>query len=233
MSVTRNARRIVAVVSVAAFAASAAWGQQSGSLDALTQQMVSLVLAHNPTIVSRQRIVDESRQLPDRAAGLAVPGVSFGAGVSVYNPTTNAFSLLPSVTVGLSLSLNDPARDMSILKMKEEKETAWQALQEAKDAALAALFSTVRDILKLKSQGKNLADLGSYLRDFSAVAESQGSSQSVSPDKLWDLRQRIADLQTQLDTLDADLETTMMESAMSLGGDAWQELLGLLRQLGA
>jgi hypothetical protein len=216
---------------MAVIAVSTAGSQENAPGDQLMQQMVSLVLAHNPILVSRQRLMDESRRIPDRSPGFAIPGLSVSAGVYTWNPYTNAFSILPSVTVGLSLSFDDPARELNILKMKEEKEAAAQALQEAKDTALATLFSRIRDILKLKSQGKHLTELRGYLRDYSALAESQRSAQSLSPDKLWDLRGRIADVETQLDTLEGQIETTMMETAMSLGGDGWQELLGLLRQL--
>ena len=226
----RNVRAAAAVLVLAA--ATAAGAQDIGSRDQLIQKMAALIAAHNPILMSQQRIVDEAQRLPDRAAGFSIPGMSVGAGFYTLNPYTNAFALLPSVTLGLNFSFNYPARELTILKMKEEKELAKQGWETARDTALATLFSKVRDILKMKSEGKNLKALRSYLQDSSVLAAAQRSEQAVSPDKLWELKERLADLDTQLDTLDGQLDTTMTETAMSLGGDAWQELLGLLRQLG-
>jgi hypothetical protein len=230
MMSTCTARKVLAAVLLAA--AAAAWTQDKDHGDLLLQKMVTLVVTHNPTLISQQRLADSAQRIPDRRAGFTIPGMSLSAGLYTWNPFTDTLALLPSVTVGLSFSFNDPARDLSILKVKEEKELARQGWETARDTALATLFSRVRDILKMKSQGKNLTALRSYLQDYSALADRQRSEQSISPDKLWDLRARIADLDTQLDTLDGQIETTMMETAVSLGGEAWQELLALFRQLG-
>ncbi len=228
-----SSRKVLVAALLALLRASAAWTQDTDNGDLLLQKMVSLVVAHNPLLVSQQRIVNEAQRIPDRAPGVAVPGMNVSAGLYTWNPIANAFGILPSVTVGLNFSFADPARDLTILKTTEEKELAKQGWETARDTALATLFSKVRDILKLKSQGKNLQALRSYLHDYSLLADSQRTEQAVSPDKLWDLRGRIADIDTQLDTLDGQLQTMTMETAMSLGGDAWQELLALLRQLGS
>jgi hypothetical protein len=225
-----TARKVLAVALLVA--AVAAWAQDKDGGDPLMQKMVTLVATHNPILLSQQRLADSAQRIPDRRPGFTIPGMTVNAGLYTWNPFTNSFSLLPSVTFGLSFSFNDPARDLSIIKVKEEKELARQGWETARDTALATLFSRVRDILKMKSQGKNLTALRSYLRDYSALADRQRSEQSISPDKLWDLKARIADLDTQLDTLDGQMETTMMETAVSLGGDAWQELLALFRQVG-
>jgi hypothetical protein len=225
------ARKVFAAVLLTL--ASGAWTQDKDHGDLLMQKMMTLVMAHNPILVSQQRLADSAQRFPDRAAGFAIPGMSLNAGLYTWNPFTDTLSLLPSVTFGLSFSFNDPARELAILKMKQEKELARQGWETARDTALATLFARVRDILKMKSQEKNLAALRSYLQDYSALADRQRSEQSISPDKLWDLRARITDLDTQLDTLDGQIETTMMETAVSLGGDAWQELLALFRELGA
>ncbi len=228
-----NSRMVLVAALFALLGASAAWTQDTDHGDLLLQKMVSLVIAHNPLLASQQRIVNEAQRIPDRAAGFTVPGMNVSAGLYTWNPYTGVFSLLPSVTFGLSFSFSDPTRELTILKVSEEKELAKQGWETARDTALATLFSKVRDILKLKSQGKNLQVLRSYLHDYSVLADARRTEQAISPDKLWDLRGRIADIDTQLDTLDGVLETTTMEVAMSLGGDAWQELLALLRQLGA
>jgi len=233
MMSTPVARKALTSVLLALLAAAAARAGDADHGDLLLQKMASLVTAHNPILVSQQRIVDQAQRIPDRVAGFTVPGVNLTAGLYTWNPYTNAFALLPSVTFGVGLSFDDPSRELTILKVKEEKELAKQGWETARDTALATLFSKVRDIVKLKSQGKNLQALRGYLHDYSALADSQRTEQSISPDKLWDLRERISEVDTQLDTLDGQIETAMLETAMSLGGDAWQELLGLLRQLGA
>ena len=229
----RKARWTFAAAVLALLAGPSAWAQDNARGDPLVQKMVTLVVAHNPILLSQQRLVDEAQRIPDRAAGFAISGMNLGGGVYTLNPYTGAPGFLPSVTLGLNLSFSDPARELNILKMKQEKELARQGWETARDTALATLFSRIREILKLKSQGKNLQALRSYLHDYSVLADTQRTEQAISPDKLWDLRERISDIDTQLDTLGGQLETTMMEAALSLGGDAWPELLALLRQLGS
>jgi hypothetical protein len=227
-----KARKMLAAAALLLLAASMGGAQNDAQGDPLVQKMVTLVVAHNPILLSQQRLVAEAQRIPDRAAGFSISGMNLGGGAYTLNPYTGAPGFLPSLTLGLTFSFSDPARELNILKMKQEKELARQAWETARDAALASLFSRVREILRLKSQGKNLQVLRGYLHDYSVLADTQRSEQAISPDKLWDLRQRISDIDTQLDTLDGQLETTMMEAALNLGGDAWPELLALLHQLG-
>jgi hypothetical protein len=223
---------LIAAAALVWMTASAAWSENLDHGEQLLQKMVTLVTVHNPNLLSQRRLVDETQRLPDRAPGWTIPGMNLNAGLYTWNPLTGVPALLPSVSLGFSVSFSDPGRELDILKMKQEKELARQGWETARGTALAALFNRVRDILKLISQGKNLRALRSYLHDYSVLADRQRSEQSVSLDKLWELQERISDIDTQLDTLDGQRETTMMEAALSLGGDAWEELLALFRQLG-
>ncbi len=224
--------KIFATLTVALLTATpAAWTQERAASDGLMRKMAALVLTHNPILLSQSRLIEEGRRIVEPGDGFAIPGMTLGAGLGIWNPYTNSFAVTPSVTFGLSFSFSDPTRGLNVLKIKEEKELAKQQWETAKNTTLAQLFSKIRDIQKLKSQGRNLASLKKYLEDYSSVAQSQRIEQAIGPDKLWELKERLTNLDIDLQTLDGQLETTMLETAMSLGGDAWEDLLQLLREL--
>jgi hypothetical protein len=207
------------------------WSQAKETADGLYQKMTAVVLQYNPALLSLDELVQESRRLKEPGVGLSIPGMSFGATAGFWNTYTNSPGFAPSITAGLSLSFNDPARALNVYRIRQEKEKAKQDWESAKNAALSELFSKVREIQKLKSRGRNLVALQKYLQDYNLAAKTQGGDPTIGPDKMWDLMERLTNVQTDLDTVDGQLETTMMETAMRLGGSAWQDLLQLLRQI--
>jgi hypothetical protein len=205
--------------------------QEQSKSDPLIGDIVSLVIAHNPTLQSFQRSIRESSEVQVPGDGLSVPGVSFDTGLTFLNPFSGSFSVAPSVSIGLSLSFGDPARSLDILQLKQEKEKALREYESAKNEILAELFSKIRDISTIRARQRNLTQLRQYLEDYSSAAEAQRIAQSIAPDKLWDLKERIIDLRIELESMTAGLDSTLRETAMQFGGDAWEDLLGLLGRL--
>ncbi len=198
---------------------------------AIIQRMMAIVLEHNPALVSAQRLVEESRRLPRQELAFLVPGVNVGAGFGTWDPLTNTYGFRPYVSLGLSFDFSDPARALNAYRIEEAREKAGQDRETSRVAALSLLFSKIREIGKLQSQSKSQRALKKYLEDFSSVMETQSFAQTMGPEKLWDLKERLANLETDLQAADGQIQSLMVETAMSLGGDAWEELLALLRQL--
>lgn len=211
--------------------APAAWTQAREAETTLYEKMVSLVLVNSPVLVSQNRLVEESARIKEPAGGLSIPGLNLGASVGLWDPDSNTPAFVPSVSLGMDLNFSDPTRALSIYRITQEKEKARQDWENAKNAVLTELFDKVREIQKLKSQAVSMLALQKYLKDYSLAARTQGGDAAISPDKMWDLMERLANVQTELDTTSSQLETIMMETAMRLGGSAWKDLLALLRQI--
>jgi outer membrane protein TolC len=225
-------RKLLALVAVlAAELSSPVWIEAQIRDNEITQKIIDLVLTHNPTLLSRARIVEQARNMGEPGYGLSIPDMNISASLGFFNPTTNLFALNPSVGIGLSISFSDPARQLDVLKIKEEKESAKQEYEKARNEILSTLFSKIRELSRLRSQKKNLKDLLSYLEDYSKAAEAQRMQQSIGLDKLWDLKARITDLRIEMETLAAETDTLLQETAMGIGGDSWEEILSLLMQL--
>jgi hypothetical protein len=205
--------------------------QAEGQGAAIVQKMMAIVLAHNPVLTSAERLAKESDGIPRQDLAFLIPGVSVGAGFGAWNPQTNTYVFVPNLTLGLTFSFSDPTRTMNIFRIQEAKEKAKQDWEISRVTALSLLFSKIREIVKLQSQVKSHSALKKYLEDFSSVAETQSFAQTMGPEKLWDLKERLATLQADLQAADGQIQSLMLETAMSLGGDAWEELLALLRQL--
>jgi hypothetical protein len=211
--------------------AASAWPQAQGQTDGLIKKMVAVILEHNPALVSQNELILESQRLQEPGTGFAVPGMNLGAAVGLWDPDTNSLTFVPSVSLGVSFSINDPARALNVYRIRQEKEKAKQDWESSKNAALSELFSKIREIEKLKSQGRNLLALQKYLKDYSSAAQAPRGETAIGPDKLWDLMERLTNIDIELETVNSQLDTIMMETAMRLGGSAWEELLLLLRQL--
>ena len=197
----------------------------------IIQKMMAIVQAHNPVLTSAGRLAAESEKLPRQDLAWLIPGVSVGAGFGTWNPQTNTYAFVPNLTFGLSFSFTDPTRALNTFRIQEAKEKSKQDLETARVTALSLLFSQIREIAKVQTAVKSHRALKKYLEDFSAVAETQTFGQSLGPDKIWDLKERLANLDADLLAADGQIQSLMLETAMSLGGDSWQELLDLLRQL--
>ncbi len=213
------------------FIAAAAWTQVQAQGDGLLGQIAAVIMENNPVLVSQRELIRESGRLPEPGTAFAVPGMTLGTGVALWNPDTDSLAFIPSITLGMSFSINDPARVLDVYRIRQEKEKARQDWENSKNAALSELFTKVREIYRLKSQGRNMLALRKYLKDYAAAAQSQRGELAVSPDTLWDLMERLTNIDIELETSNSQLETIMMETAMRLGGNAWEELLRLLRQL--
>jgi hypothetical protein len=236
MIASTDAAGIRAIVKISAITfflliTAAVWPQVQPQAEGLLGEIVAVIMENNPVLVSQSELIQESERLPEPGTTFAVPGMTLGTGVALWNPDTNSLAFIPSITLGMSFSMNDPARVLNVYRIRQEKEKARQDWEGSKNAALSELFSKIREIYRLKSQSRNLLALRKYLRDYAAAAQSQRGELAVGPDKLWDLMERLTNIDIELETANSQLETIMMETAMHLGGNAWEELLRLLRQL--
>jgi outer membrane protein TolC len=213
---------------------SMSWAQADTPANELILAMIRIVLDHNPTLASQQVLVRESANLPEPPSAFALTGVSVTGATSFWDPDTNTFRLFPALTIGTTFSLSDPTRLLNTYNLKKEREQARQEYEKIRTSLISDVISTVKAILGLGTKAESLAKLKAYLEDYSDLVEKQVRAGTAAPDpeKLWDLKERIVSIATEMEDVENELRTTRLEAAMRLGGDAWEQLLDLLMQLG-
>jgi outer membrane protein TolC len=211
------------------------WGQINAAQNETILAMIRVVLENNATLASQEALVRESQKLPELRSTFVLTGISFSAATSVWDPGTNTFRFFPALTIGTSLSLSDPARLLNSYNLKKEREGAKQEYQKIRNSLIADLMSAVVEIMKLYSRRDSLAKLKVYLEDYSELIEKQVRAGVGAPelDKLWNLKERIITLEADLKDVEDQLGTKRLETATSLGGEAWRELLDLMARLDA
>jgi outer membrane protein TolC len=214
----------------------AGWGQANPAQPPQSEvilSMIRVVLENNPTLSSQQTLIREGQKLPELRSRFALTAINLSAATAVWNPDTNTFQLYPAFTVGTSLSLSDPARILNSYNLKKERENARQEYQKIRSTLIADLMSAVGEIMKLYNRRESLAKLKVYLEDYSNLIEKQVRAGVSGPelDKLWELKERIINLEADLKDVEDQLSMKMLQTAMSLGGEAWQELLDLMARL--
>jgi outer membrane protein TolC len=232
-----SSRKILAGILASAIllftAGSVSWGQVNPAQNEIIQAMVRIVLENNPTLSSQQTLVREGQKLPELRSRVVLTGINFTAGTSIWNPDSNSFQLYPAFTIGTSLSLSDPARILNGYNLKKEREGAKQEYQKIRNTLIAELLDAVGEIMKLYGRRDSLEKLKVYLEDYSDLIEKQVRAGVGAPelDKLWTLKERIINLEADLKDVENQLSTKRLQTAMSLAGDAWQELFDLMARL--
>ena len=86
-------------------------------------------------------------------------------------------------------------------------------------------------IAKLRNQGENLEELKSFLERRQDSLEKQVKAGIKQPAVLFDLTERL--MQANLETKNAarEGEILRLETAISLGGTKWEDLLALLNKV--
>jgi hypothetical protein len=216
-----------------ALVATTAWAQVDSARDQLIQQMLQVVLDNNPALASREELLRETENLRPSRSRVALSGVNFSFASSVWDPDTSSFRFYPAATLGASLSIADPARALNSYNLAKARTEARLEQQELKNALIKDLLSTVRELLKLAGHRESLEKLKAYLQDYSDLIDKQVRAGAASPElaKLWDLKERLLDVEAEIGDAGNQLDTMRLEAALRLAGDSWGELLELFSRL--
>jgi hypothetical protein len=208
-------------------------GQSPPQSSEILERMIPIVMENNPTLASQNELVRASSGFPKRGPTFALTTLNVTAGTSYWDLSVGSFRFVPSLTAGVSFSIGDPVRIMSYYNLKAEREQARQQYLKIKDSAVADLFASAREILKLKSQGRSLQKLKTYLEEYTDLIERQVKAGVTQPatDQLWALKERAIGIETEIRDVDDQLNTKKIEAAMRLAGEAWRDLLALFEQL--
>jgi len=199
--------------------------------DALIQQMIRIVLENNPTLESQRKLVLTGERIPVAQPRFSVSGASVSVGSTFWNADTQTFEVTPGATLGLSFSFADPARALTRYNLEKAKTEARGQLEETRNGLVKALLDEVSELVKLDNKQRSLRELQAYLEDLSDAIEKQGKAGIVETDKLWDLRERIMGIRSDVRDAENQLKILRLQTARTLGGPAWSDLLDLLERL--
>ncbi len=207
-------------------------GATPGGRD-LLDRMIRIVMDNNPTLQSQQALVRTGEGVALPRSRFSLSSASVNVGSTFWNADTNTFEVTPGATLGFAFSFADPARALSGYNLEKAKADAKAQLEATRNDLVKALLDGVGEIVKLDNKRKSLKDLQAYLEDLADAIEKQGKAGIVETDKLWDLRERI--MGTRSDARDAEnqLEILKLQTARTLAGPGWQDLLALLERLTA
>jgi outer membrane protein TolC len=200
--------------------------------EALLEEMIRIVVENNPTLESQRELVLKGEGIPVAHSRLTLSGASVGLASTFWSADTGTFEFTPGATLGLSFAFADPARALSRYNLEREKAEARRRLEETRNGLIGELLDGVAELVSLDNKKGSLRDLQAYLEDLGDAIERQGKAGIVEPDKLWDLRERIMGIRAEVRDVENRLQIVRLQTARTLGGPAWQNLLDLLARLG-
>ncbi len=197
----------------------------------LLDRMIRIVLDNNPTLQSQQTLVRSGEGVALPRSRFAFSSASVNVGSTFWNANTSTFEVTPGATLGLNFSFADPTRALSGYGLEKAKADARAQLEATRNDLVKALLDGVGGIIKLDNKQKSLKELQAYLEDLADAIEKQGKAGIVAPDKLWDLRERIMGIRSDVRDAESQLQILRLQTARTLGGPAWQDLFALLERL--
>lgn len=203
---------------------SIALGQEEEKAQPLSQveliyQMVNLIVESNPSLQSQKAILEEIKTMPRP-----------GAGFIDLEKLTGEKPEEGLRTPLLTMSQVEEIRN-KILERKKTLEGARQSYYKLKNSLTSELLTRVTSISKLKNKVNNLSQLLSLLKERAESIKAEVKAGITEPTILYDMMERIMQISVQLEDASDELEVAKVETALTLGGEKWRELLNLLNQL--
>lgn len=191
----------------------------------LFQEIIQLVEENNPILESQRSLIDTIQRAPD-------PGAGFINLEELQSSTRRVGE--EGVEVPL-LSLSEVIQVEQFVQTKLDREKtlaeAQQTYENLKQSLISNLMAKMTQIAKLRNQGENLEELKSFLERRQDSLEKQVKAGIKQPAVLFDLTERL--MQANLETKNAarEGEILRLETAISLGGTKWEDLLALLNKV--
>ena len=225
MTTKRILMCVVAVTCLLLLASVLSQAEQQVQPAYLFQEIIQLVEENNPILESQRSLIDTIQRAPD-------PGAGFINLEELQSRTHQVGE--EGVEVPL-LSLSEVIQVEQFVQTKLDREKtlaeAQQTYENLKQSLISNLMAKMTQIAKLRNQGENLEELKSFLERRQDSLEKQVKAGIKPPAVLFDLTERL--MQANLETKNAarEGEILRLETAISLGGTKWEDLLALLNKV--
>ena len=186
------------------------------------QQIVQLVVENNPILESQRGFVDTIEEMPEPGAGF----INLEELQSRSRPVGEEGTETPL----LSLSAVIQVETFIQTKLDREKTLAQakQTYESLKQSLISNLMANITEMAKLKNKRGNLEELESFLERRRDSLEKQVKAGIKEPSNLFEVKERVMQTSLEIKNAAGELEILKLETAISLGGMKWEELLDLL-----
>jgi len=198
-------------------------------------QIIELVVENNPILQSQRRLLEQIQALPNPGKGLDLQ-LNFRGGMSSYvDEDDRKIWTGPSYGVGIEIPLFSSSRRkeriMDRLTYTKEIEKAKQDYLRLKNSVISDLLTSLNKLSQLQNEKENLRELKSFLSSNTESLKRQIEVGVVKAADLWELRERIMNLNTKIYNLSSELEILKRETAINSGGEKSEELKAMLDEV--
>jgi len=191
----------------------------------ILQQIIQLVVENNPILESQRSFVSTIEEMPE-------PGAGFINLEELQSRSRRVGEEGVEIPL-LSLSAVIQVETFVQRKLDREKTLAQakQSYENLKASLISNLMAKVTEMAKLENKRENLQELKSFLETRRDSLEKQVKAGIQEPSALFDVEERVMQTSLGIKNAASELEILKLETAISLGGEKWEDLLDLLNQV--
>jgi len=200
-----------------------AWAQeQTQTTEKSTiEKIIELIVENNPTLQSQKDLIKEIEEMPAPGSGF----IDIEALESVTQTETGGIQ-----TPLLSMTQLEDIRD-AMLTRKDMLEKARQTYESLKKSLLTELFTNLAELYKLENKKKSMTQLESFLESRASSLTQQVKAGLQQPAALYDLTERMMNTSMEIENTIEEIKTLKLQTAITIGGNKWKELLAMLEEL--
>ncbi len=189
------------------------------------QQVIQLAVKNSPILESQRSLINTIQKMPD-------PGVGF---INLEELQSRSRRVGEEGMETPLLSLSQAVQMETFIQTKLDREKtlaqAKQTYENLKQSLISNLMTKITEMAKLENERGNLEELKSFLETRQDSLEKQVKAGIKEPSVLFDLMERVMQTSLAIKNAARELDTLKLEVAISLGGEKWEDLLGLLNKV--
>jgi len=182
------------------------------------EKIIELIVENNPTLQSQKDLIKEIEEMPAPGSGF----IDIEALESVTQTETGGIQ-----TPLLSMTQLEDIRD-AMLARKDMLEKARQTYESLKKSLLTELFTNLAELYKLENKKKSMTQLESFLESRAGSLTQQVKAGLQQPGTLYDLTERMMNTSMEIENTIEEIKTLKLQTAITIGGNKWKELLAML-----
>ncbi|MCK4617460.1 hypothetical protein KAT45_01020 [Candidatus Aerophobetes bacterium] len=189
------------------------------------QQVIQLVVKNSPILESQRSLINTIQKMPDP-----------GAGFINFEELQSRSHRVGEEGMGTPLlSLSQALQVETFIQRKLDREKtlaeAKQTYENLKQSLISNLMTKITEMAKLEDKRENLGELKSFLEKRQSSLEKQVKTGIKEPSALFDLMEIVMKTSLEIKNTGRELDALKLETAITLGGEKWEDLLGLLNKI--
>ena len=189
------------------------------------QQVIQLAVKNSPILESQRSLINTIQKMPD-------PGAGF---INLEELQSKSRRVGEEGMGTPLLSLSQAVQVEAFIQTKLDREKtlaeAKQTYENLKQSLISNLMTKITEMAKLENKRENLEELKSFLERRQSSLEKQVKTGIKEPSALFDLMEIVMKTSLEIKNVARELDALMLEIAISLGGEKWEDLLGLLNKV--